>query len=124
MKKLLALLLLLVWPCSPANVLTITKTAFEVFDLSVDFGSGAPPPIASGDTATLSAVSSINASTGVDSSATMIAAFPIPAFVGGTKKVVFAVQGGAARQIHTVSVKVVNVTTGEKFEGRITVTVN
>ncbi len=119
MKKLLLSILCLVLPGLPANVKTISKTSFEIFDCSVDFA-----PAVGSDALTLSGVSSINAVSGADSTTAIVAAAPTPAILPLTKKAVFAIQGGVKGQTHLVSVKVVDSVTNEQFEARITVTVD
>ncbi len=114
MKKLLVVLLLLLFSAPAEVILTIIKTPFEVLTLAADFVQATGP-------VTLVSVTAKNSGTNVDNTAQIVAASPVPAVLSMTKKVVFAVQGGVSGQTYDVSIKVVDSTTGEKLEGTVIV---
>jgi len=116
MKRLLSVLFAIALPiqsqpplnCGGAGCV-IKKTPYEQFDCSMDFAQ----PIGT-DAMTLDSVSSSIG--GNDTTSQVIAASPAPSVVAGTK-VVFRVAHGTNGQLHTISVKVVDSTTGETYEG-------
>jgi hypothetical protein len=117
--RVLTLLLFFVLSLQPASVLTVNKTPFEIFICSMDFGYAVGT-----DAITFSGISASNIQDGSDASAITIAAAPTPALVPGTKKVAFAVQGGVSGSSYLISVRIVDTTTGEQYEGRMTLIVN
>jgi hypothetical protein len=120
MKKLLAALLIslaLLTPLDARQVLALNKTPYEIFDISVDFTQAI-----NGGTPVLASVTATDAQ-GNDVTSQLIAPSPVPALVGSTDVVAFAVQQGYAGQTFTISVKVSDSVSGQRFEGTITLTV-
>ena len=115
--SLLAIALVLVLPLA-ALVLNppITKTAFESYNCGVDFSKRVGT-----DTISIVSVTATNANTGSDATGSVIAASPTP-FISA-KSIVFRVQGGTAGQTYLISVRVLDSTTGETFDGQIYLTV-
>lgn len=111
--------LLFVRATESATVLTVSKTPYEQFICSVDFVQ-----VIGSDPFTLDALVAVNRDTGQDSTALIIAPSPIPGIVPATKRVAFAIHGGASRERHVIGVRVVDSVTGERFEGQIVVIVN
>jgi hypothetical protein len=121
MKRIVIALLMLALPSSPANLLTIQKTAYESFNCGVDFTQ-----VIGGDGTTLVSVTAVSGAAGAggsDSTSAIIASSPVPDVVGSTDVVSFRVQGGAAQQTYTISVKVMDNVSGELYEGQITLKV-
>jgi len=97
--------------------MTVYKTPFEQFAVSIDFAAD----IGSGNSiASVNAVTATNNLTKADSTAEVIASSPAPQ-VSGTA-VVFEVTGGVVGDMHTLSVQIVS-SIGEKYQGDVTLRV-
>jgi hypothetical protein len=94
--------------------MTVYKTPFEQFAVSLDFASdiGAGNSIAS-----ITAVTATSDLTRLDSTEEVIASSPAPA-ISGTG-VIFAVMGGVVGERHTIAVQIVS-SIGEQYQGDIT----
>ncbi len=94
--------------------MTIYKTPYEQFAVSIDFAAdiGAGNSISS-----VNAVSATNNLTGTDSTPEVIASPPAPQ-ISGTA-VAFEVTGGVVGEMHTLSVQIVS-SIGEKYQGDVT----
>lgn len=95
-------------------LLTITKTPYEQFNCSMDFVQKTPA-ITLGNLVLVSVTAATTA--GVDATAALIAASPVPAVVPGTLKVAYRVKGGVVGTVYRISVKTTDSSTGELFEG-------
>ncbi len=96
--------------------MTIYKSPFEQFALSLDFSSD----LGAGNTiASITAVTAVNDLTGRDSTDEVIAAAPSPTISTSGTAVAFKVTGGVAGETHTISVQIVS-SIGEKYQGDIT----
>lgn len=113
MKRLMSIFVL-TWIVNAAVILSVSKTPYELFVCSADF-----TPDVGTDNVSLISVTAKNQATGADATSLIVAASPAPGFVGSTKVVAFAAQGGISGQSYVVSIKVLDSTTGEKFEGQI-----
>lgn len=100
------------------EVLSVNKTAFESFNLSVDFTQ-----VIGNDGLSIVAVKSFLQPAGTETTSQIIATDPAPLVSPGTDVVVFRVQGGSKNQVHLVDVQVVDNVNGQQFEGQIRVTV-
>jgi hypothetical protein len=94
--------------------MTIYKTPFEQFAVSLDFSADLG---AGNNVASVSAVTAINNLTGVVSTAEVIVSTPPPAPTGTA--VVFEVTGGVVGETYTISVQVVS-SIEEKYQGDVT----
>lgn len=113
MRKCAALALLLaVTVGAQQTIVTVHKTPFEAFNLSMQF---VLPAADSSDAIALDSVTSSNR--GVDTTTAVIAASPVPGIVPATTTVAFRVQGGTVGDTQKISIRVHDTTTGEKFEG-------
>lgn len=101
------------------NVLTVSKTAFESFNLSVDFTQ-----VIGADGMTLNGVTAVNAANHQSSTTQIIAPSPSPSITPSTDVVVFRVQGGVLSQTHLISVEVTDATNGSQYEGQIILTIS
>lgn len=109
MKRVLILFLFVALAFGQA-VLSVTKTPYEEFDCSMDFAA-----VIGMNGMTLDTVKANLGDT--DTTSSIIASSPIPAIVGSTQTVAFRVKGGANGETHRIGVRVVDATTGEKYEG-------
>lgn len=102
-----------------ANVLTVQKTTYEVFNLGVDFTA-----VIGAHGTTLVSVTALSTSTQQDVTSQIIASSPVPGVVGSTDVVSFRVRNGAARQTYAISVKVADTVTGEQYEGVVNLVIS
>jgi hypothetical protein len=96
----------------------IIKTPYEQITCSMDFSQ-----VAGSGGIGLVSVTSSNAASGADTTATIIATSPVPGVVTGTAKIVFLLQGGNNGETHRISVTANNPAAGEEWEGVVLVTV-
>jgi len=115
----ITLVTLFAFTCGAVSLLTITKTPYEAFTCGVDFAQ-----VIGSDGMTLLAVVATDPVTGTDVTSTYIAASPAPAIVPATSKVAFRVQGGANNKRAVIGVRVQDSTTGDIFEGQITLQIS
>jgi hypothetical protein len=118
MRRAVILALLLAAALGCTSTMTVTKTPFEAFNIGMDFTGQIGT-----DGMTLVAVVATNAITRADATAAIIAASPAPSIVPSTDQVTFRVQGGSNGQRFILGVRVSDNTTGELFEGEITLLV-
>jgi len=95
--------------------MTIYKSPFEQFTVSVDFTADLGPGNSVASIASVTAVSNL---TGLSSTAEVIGTASPSVSSGGTA-VIFQVTGGVVGETHTISVQVVS-TIGEKYQGDVT----
>jgi hypothetical protein len=100
-----------------ADVLTVTKTPYERINCTVDFGA-----VVSSDLIVLDSVVTTLANGATTQG--IVAASPAPAITASTSTVTLQLTGGAARATYYVSVRVSNSSTGEKWDGVITLNVS
>jgi hypothetical protein len=115
---LFAIFCLLVPIAHSEVLLSITKTPYEAFTITMDFTQ-----VIGTDGMTLSSVTAVTSTTNVDVSSMIIAASPVPAVVPSTDKVAFRIQGGAVNSTYRVSAKVVDAVNGQQYEGQILLTI-
>ena len=108
--KQIAVLFIALAITADAQTLTVTKTAYESFDCSVDFTQ-----VMGADTMTLASVTAT--SKAGDATAAVIATSPVPAILPGGYIVAYRVQGGQPGAMYRISVKVVDTANGAKWEG-------
>jgi len=85
--------------------MTIYKTPFEQFAVSVDFTAELGP----GNTiSSIAAVTALSNLTGLNSTAEVVAATPVPSISTSGTAVSFEVCGGVIGETHTVSVQIVS----------------
>jgi hypothetical protein len=108
----------LIGTLSAASLLTVHKTPAEAFNLGVDFTQ-----VIGQDGLAVVGVVATDQMTGADVTAAMVASSPAPAPLAGTDKVMFRVQGGQNSQNVLIGVRAMDLTTGEIYEGQITVLV-
>jgi hypothetical protein len=99
--------------------MTIYKTPFEQYTVSIDFSAD----VGAGNTvASIAAVTAVSNLTGLDSTAEVIASLPAPGISSSGTAVIFGVTGGVVGETHTISVQIVS-SLGEKYQGDITLRV-
>ena len=104
---------------SEVSTMTIYKSPYEQFGVSLDFSSD----IGAGNTVTsISAVTAINNLTQANSTAEVIAAAPVPSISSSGTAVAFQVTGGVVGESHLISVQIVT-SVGEKHQEDVTLRV-
>lgn len=102
----------------PANgqsvPLTITKTQYEEFNYSFNFDAEIGT-----NGMTLDSVVATDIKNRTVATAQVVAASPAPAIVSGTSKVVVRLQRGTPGLTYRIGVRVIDATTGERWEGEI-----
>ena len=100
-------------------MMTIYKSPYEQFGVSVDFSADIGP----GQSVTsISAVTAVNNLTQASSTAEVIAGAPLPSISSSGTAVVFEVAGGVVGESHLISVRIVT-SLGEKYQGDVTLRV-
>ena len=113
---LVIVFLLLLVGNSSSQQQILTKTPYELFDVSMDFQARAANGI------TIDSVNATLNSTGQDVTSSLIVNTPdtpVPFVPTATNKVIFRVKGGVAGATYNLAVHVVKQDTGEKLEGDI-----
>jgi hypothetical protein len=101
-------------PCVQAeSLITWQKTVFESYNCTIDFTKRL-----GSDSISINSVTAKDLGTGADSTSTFIAASQIIGMAA-----VFRVQNGINGHNYLVSVKILDNTTGEQFEGQVTLKV-
>lgn len=114
MKKIISLLAILAAPIYPAEVLPVSKTPYEQFIVGADLAKAV-----GADTIVLDSVTVTDQGTQQNLTAQMVMSSPAPAVIPSTKTVACGIKGGINGHTYTISFKVIDSTTMERYEGII-----
>ena len=120
MRKALLVVLLCVTCSAQVNLqtlLTIPKLPADQFDCSIDFIN-----VVGSNSITINSVTAVNQQNNADATSLIIASVPSPSVLRNTVAT-FRVKSGVSGQRYIVKVIVANVSTGEIFDGQMTIAV-